>query len=107
MVVPLGELLQADEVMASRCGVSAGRFTGELSSGPLSGTAKAEAAEAWATQSGVDLSESYAYADDMSDLPLLELVGHPVAVNPERRLEKLARSRGWPVRHWTSKGKPS
>ena len=104
---PLGEILQTDEVMASRCGVSAGRFTGELSSGPLSGAAKAEAAEAWANQSGVDLSESYAYADDMSDLPLLELVGRPVAVNPERRLEKLAHSRGWPVQRWITKGVPS
>ena len=107
MVAPLGAILQTDEVMASRCGVSAGRFTGELSSGPLSGAAKAEAAEAWANQSGVDLSESYAYADDMSDLPLLELVGHPVAVNPERRLEKLAHSRGWPVQRWITKGVPS
>ena len=104
MVTPLGEILHADEVMASRCEVSAGRFTGKLESGPLGGSAKAEAAEAWAKQSGIDLSESYAYADDMSDLPLLELVGHPIAVNPERRLEKLAHTRGWPVRRWTTKG---
>lgn len=107
MVTPLGELLNADEVMASRCRVAGGRFTGELESGPLGGPAKAEAAEEWARQSDVCLSGSYAYADDMSDLPLLELVGHPVAVNPERKLERLARSRGWPVRRWNSRAMPT
>lgn len=104
MVTPLREILLADEVMASRCRVSKGRLTGVLESGPLGGSAKASAATAWAKCTGIDLSESYAYADDMSDLPLLELVGHPFAVNPERRLEKLAHSRGWPVRRWTAKG---
>ena len=104
MVAPLGDLLHVDEVMASRCGVSEGRFTGRLESGPLGSSAKAEAARAWAWESGIDLSESYAYADDISDLPLLELVGHPVAVNPERRLRKLARTRAWPVHHWNARG---
>ena len=107
MVTPLSEILHADEVMASRCRISEGRFTGELESGPLGGSAKALAAEAWARESGIDLSESYAYADDTSDLPLLDLVGHPIAVNPERRLQKLAHSRGWPVRRWTARGLPS
>ena len=104
MVNPLGEILHADEVMASRCRILEGRFTGELASGPLGGASKAIAAESWAQEHGVDMSESYAYADDMSDLPLLELVGHPIAVNPARPLEKLALSRGWPVRRWTTKG---
>ena len=104
MVRPLGALLNVDEVMASRGGVSGGRFTGDMASGPLSGDGKAQAAKRWAEESGADLSESYAYADDISDLPLLELVGHPVAVNPERRLDKEARARGWPVRRWTLKG---
>lgn len=104
MVRPLGDLLEVDEVMASRGKVTAGRFTGEMESEPLSGPGKAKAARFWADGSGVDLSESYAYADDMSDLPLLELVGHPIVVNPERRLEKLARAKGWPVRRWTLKG---
>lgn len=104
MVTPLGDILHADEVMGSRCRISNGRFTGELESGPLGGVGKALAAESWARESGVELSQSYAYADDMSDLPLLELVGHPIAVNPARPLEKIAESRGWPVRHWTTKG---
>ena len=103
IVAPLGEMLRADQVMASRCRISGGRLTGELASGPLGGPAKAFAAEAWSREAGMELSESYAYADDMSDLPLLELVGHPIAVNPSRPLEKLAHSRGWPVRRWTTK----
>ena len=104
MVRPLGDLLGVDEVMASRGKVDGERFTGELEFGPLSGAGKAEAAKSWAEKCGVVLSDSYAYADDISDLPLLELVGHPIAVNPERRLGKLARAKGWPVQWWTLKG---
>ena len=104
MVKPLGNMLGVDAVMASRGRVSSGRFLGELETGPLSGSGKASAARQWADAADVDLARSYAYADDISDLPLLELVGSPVAVNPERRLENLARTRGWPVHRWSGKG---
>jgi fatty acyl-CoA reductase len=52
----------------------------------------------------VDLHRSYAYADSISDLPMLEAVGNPVAVNPDRRLAAAARSRGWQIRRWSKNG---
>ena len=49
---------------------------------------------------GIDLEHSYAYGDSYADKEFLESVGHPVAVNPDRRLKKLAESRGWPIHNW-------
>jgi phosphoserine phosphatase len=58
----------------------------------------------FARRRNLDLSRSYAYADAISDLPMLEAVGNPVAVNPDRRLLAAAKDRGWQVRHWTKDG---
>jgi hypothetical protein len=58
---------------------------------------KALAIKQLAERQGIDLSESYAYSDSESDLPMLEVVGHPVAVNPDRELGRVARERGWQV----------
>ena len=55
----------------------------------------------YATAEGLELSESVAYADSSSDLPMLEAVGYPVAVNPEVRLATIARKRGWLVEQWS------
>ena len=74
-----------------------GRYTGELVGDILHGPAKAEAVAALAAQRGIDLSGSSAYSDSINDLPLLELVGDPRAVNPDRKLRAVARTRGWPV----------
>jgi hypothetical protein len=75
-----------------------GRYTGRLTGPILHGTAKAAAVEDHALAAGVDLAASSAYSDSINDLPLLELVGKPEAVNPDRRLRKVADKRGWPVR---------
>jgi hypothetical protein len=61
------------------------------------GEGKALAVKTLAAQRGYDLELSYAYTDSVSDLPLLDMVGHPVAVNPDAALHALARQRGWPV----------
>jgi len=58
-----------------------------------------------AAEKGYDLRLCYAYSDSRSDLPLLEIVGHPVAVNPDGTLRKIARSRNWPVVHFARKAK--
>ncbi len=58
----------------------------------------------YARRRGVDLRRSYAYADSISDLPMLEAVGNPVAVNPDRRLAAAARERGWQLRRWSKDG---
>jgi alcohol-forming fatty acyl-CoA reductase len=99
VVEPLRPLF--DEVVCASLGVdSAGRFTGRLDRRPPTGEARALVLAQYAADTGLDLGESVAYADSTSDLPLLECVGFPVAVNPEARLATVARRRGWHVEHW-------
>ena len=96
VVGPIGELLGADEVVASRMVVEDGRYTGEVAFYAF-GPFKAEAMQAMAAQRGWDLADCYAYTDSATDVPMLEAVGHPHAVNPDRALRKVATERGWPV----------
>lgn len=77
--------------------VSDGRYTGRLVGEPLHGPAKAEAVRALADRERLDLSQSAAYSDSANDIPLLSLVGHAVAVNPDARLLRHARVHGWQV----------
>lgn len=65
--------------------------------GPLYGVHKAAAVRAWADKNAVDLAHSYAYSDHFSDIAFLDVVGHPVAVNPDLRLRIHARKKGWPT----------
>ncbi len=78
--------------------VEDGLYTGRLVGEPLHGPAKAEAVRALAEMEGLDLARCTAYSDSSNDVPLLSLVGHAVAVNPDTALRELARSRGWEVR---------
>ena len=98
IVNPIGRLLDVDDVLASRSQVDhEGRYTGEMAFyayGPF----KVDAMEDLAARRGIDLAASYAYSDSYTDLPMLEAVGHPVAVNPDRPLAKAARDRGYEVR---------
>jgi HAD superfamily hydrolase (TIGR01490 family) len=101
IVIPLSEFVGADEAIASRPSVDdKGRYTGEMAYYAY-GPYKAEAMVELAERDGIDLSASYAYSDSYTDAPMLEAVGHPVAVNPDRVLLKLARERGWEVRQFT------
>jgi hypothetical protein len=77
--------------------VKDGKYTGALEFYAY-GESKAEAIQEIAEAEGIDLSESYAYSDSITDRPMLEAVGHPVAVNPDRDLRKLAEKRGWQIR---------
>ncbi len=74
-----------------------GVFTGEPTGLFIYGAGKAEAIAQLAAREGIDLSESYAYSDSVSDVPMLKLVGHPVVVNPDRELLEIARHEGWEV----------
>jgi len=98
IVMPLGRYLGVDEAISSRAMVDGeGRYTGEMdvyAYGPYKADLMREVAE----REGIDLSASFAYSDSYTDLPMLEVVGHPVVVNPERVLLKVARERGWEVR---------
>jgi phosphoserine phosphatase len=96
VVGPIGEMLGADKVIATRMIVDEGRYTGEIEFYAY-GTGKAEAIREMAAAEGYDLSRCYAYSDSATDLPMLDAVGHPYAVNPDRALRREASSRGWPV----------
>jgi HAD superfamily hydrolase (TIGR01490 family) len=80
-----------------------GAYTGRLVDGVMHGPAKAKAVADVAAEHGVDLVECYAYSDSMNDLPLLESVGMPHAVNPEPELKRIARTRGWPIHELRTK----
>ena len=100
IVAPLGTFLGVDEVIASQARVDAdGRYTGEMERYAY-GPYKAEVMRERAAAEGIDLAASYAYSDSYTDAPMLEAVGHPVAVNPDRVLLKLAREREWEVRNF-------
>ncbi len=95
VVEPLRPLF--DEVICAQLGTEDGFYNGQLSAVPPTGEARYQALVDLATACNLDLRESVAYADSASDLPMLEAVGFPVAVNPETRLASIARKRGWLV----------
>jgi fatty acyl-CoA reductase len=99
VVEPLRPLF--DDVVCASLGQRDGRLTGELVEAPPTGEARAMVMAEYAAAEGLRLEESIAYADSASDLPMLEAVGHPVAVNPEAKLATIARKRGWHVEHWS------
>ncbi|GIG63821.1 HAD family hydrolase [Phytomonospora endophytica] len=96
MVRPIGQLLGVDDVIATRMVVADGRYTGDVET-YVAGPVKAEAIAELAAERGYDLAESYAYSDSVTDVPMLEVVGHPTAVNPDRALRKVAAERDWPM----------
>jgi len=101
IVLPLADLLGADGAICSRGEVDdEGRYTGRMAFYAY-GESKAEAMREIAARIGLDLAASSAYSDSATDLPMLEAVGRPVAVNPDRALAKIARERGWELRHFT------
>ena len=94
----------ADDVLSASLAQEDGVYTGELSGAPVAGEARARMLASYARKRGVDLHRSYAYADSISDLPMLEAVGNPVAVNPDKRLASAAKDRGWQIRRWSTNG---
>ncbi len=100
IVEPLGRYLNVDRVIASEALVDdEGRYTGEMEFYAY-GPHKAEAMRTIAIEEGVDLEASFAYSDSATDIPMLEAVGHPVVVNPDRALARWAQQHGWEVLHF-------
>ena len=99
VIEPLRPLF--DDVVSATLDERGGRLTGELVAVPPTGEARALLLAQYAEANDLSLTDAVAYADSASDLPMLESVGFPVAVNPEPKLATIARRRGWHVEHWS------
>jgi HAD superfamily hydrolase (TIGR01490 family) len=96
VVGPIGAMLGADHVIATQLVVEDGKYTGEVGRYAY-GAEKATAVRELAAERGYDLAGCYAYSDSVTDVPMLETVGHPFAVNADRALRKVAAEREWPL----------
>ena len=96
VVGPIGAMLGVDEVVATRMEVADGKYTGGISFYAYAEN-KAAAIRDLAEKHGYDLEHSWAYSDSVTDVHMLEAVGHPYAVNPDKDLRRIARDRGWPI----------
>ncbi len=96
---PVAAGVGIEHVLSSELEVERGAFTGRPSA-LCFGHHKVALAERWAERHGVDLAASYFYSDSYNDLPMLQRVGTAIAVNPDTRLRRHARARGWPVQQW-------
>jgi HAD superfamily hydrolase (TIGR01490 family) len=97
LVEPFAKALGMTAGIGTRSEIVDGRYTGELAGPFCYGPGKVEAIAELARWEGFDLAQCWAYSDSASDLPMLEAVGHPVAVNPDAKLARVAGQRGWPV----------
>jgi HAD superfamily hydrolase (TIGR01490 family) len=93
----LADHLGATHVIANRLEIKDGFATGRLLRPVVAGPEKARLVREHAREHGHDLNDCFAYSDSYSDVPMLSVVGHPAAVNPDGKLERLARTYGWPV----------
>ncbi len=96
VVEPIAEMLGADRVIATRMEIADGCYTGGIEYYAYA-EEKARAIEELAAAEGYDLAGSYGYSDSVTDVPMLEAVGHAHAVNPDKELRKVAAEKGWPV----------
>ena len=97
IVLPLSRYLRITEFAANRLVMSRGRATGRLAEPVMAADEKAEWCADFAAERGIDLAGCWGYADSYYDLPFLSAMGHPVAVNPDRKLRSAAMSRQWPI----------
>ena len=97
LVEPIADMLGADRVIATQLAVEDGKYTGEITY-YAHGDNKATAINELAARHGYNLAASWAYSDSVTDVPMLEAVGHPVAVNPDKALRRYAAEKDWTVR---------
>ncbi len=94
---PIAELLQIPNLLATKPEIAENRYTGTYLGVPTFKEGKVTVLNEWLNQQDHSLDDSYFYSDSINDLPLLEAVSHPVAVNPDKALTKIARLRDWPI----------
>ena len=103
---PLAKDMNIPHVLCTRLDVEDGVFTGRVVHPTCWGEGKAEAGRQLAEEHDLDLAQSFFYTDSDEDMPLLEIVGRPRPLNPNRRLAQIAKERHWPVRRFSSRGTP-
>lgn len=94
---PIAKRLGVDDILATDPELKDGRYTGQYLHEPCYGAGKVSHLQRWLSQQPHTLADSYFYSDSINDLPLLEQVSHPVAVNPDERLSAIAAERQWPI----------
>jgi len=100
IVEPLARHLRVSELIAPQLEKQENQFTGALLGGPLTDHRKAQAVAQFAREHSLDLNQCYAYADSLDDVPMLESVGNPRAINPDRNLRRIAQRKGWKIFDW-------
>ncbi len=93
---PIAKHLGVDDILASEAEMIDGRYTGQVSGTPCYQDGKVVRLQQWLRDNGMDLTGSYFYSDSHNDIPLLQVVDHPVAVDADDQLQALARQQGWP-----------
>jgi len=94
---PIADLLGIEHLLATEPEFDGERYTGRYLGEPCSGAGKVQWVNEWASRLGLSLADSWFYSDSHQDLPLLSLVDHPVAVDPDEKLRQHASAHGWPV----------
>lgn len=94
---PIAQMLDVDTLIATEPAMADGRYTGEVAGTPCFREGKVTRLEEWLVENGGDLDGASFYSDSLNDLPLLERVTYPTAVDPDPTLRETAEQRGWPV----------
>jgi len=97
VTAPIAERLGIPHLIATEAEMSDGQYTGKVTGTPSFREGKVERLKLWLQNTGLNLDNSWFYSDSHNDLPLLELVTHPVAVDPDKALAQYAKAQGWPV----------
>lgn len=97
VTAPIAQKLGVEHLIATECEMIEGRYTGKVTDVPCFREGKVTRLNRWIEENGYSLDDSYFYSDSLNDLPLLEQVAHPVAVDPDPNLRAEALKRGWPV----------
>ena len=97
IAAPIAARLGVETLIATECGMQDGRYTGQITGTPCYQAGKVTRLNEWLAETGYNLDGAYFYSDSRNDLPLLEAVANPVAVDPDDVLRATATERGWPV----------
>ena len=97
VTAPIAERLGVETLIATECGMRDGRYTGQITGTPCYQGGKVTRLNEWLTETGYNLDGAYFYSDSRNDIPLMSVVTHPVAVNPDELLRAHAEAHGWPV----------